>query len=59
MRGVRKEHLPQKVCIVCNKPFSWRKKWALNWEQVNYCSDRCRSNRKQANTTQKQHVGRN
>ncbi|NCU03651.1 MAG: DUF2256 domain-containing protein [Chitinophagaceae bacterium] len=22
----KKEHLPQKICVVCNRPFSWRKK---------------------------------
>ncbi|MCU0442648.1 MAG: DUF2256 domain-containing protein [Bacteroidia bacterium] len=45
MRGVRKEHLPSKICATCNKPFTWRKKWERNWEQVTHCSDRCRSNR--------------
>jgi hypothetical protein len=24
-------------------PFAWRKKWARDWENVRYCSDRCRS----------------
>ncbi|WP_372844700.1 DUF2256 domain-containing protein [Psychrobacter sp.] len=23
-------------------PFSWRKKWEKDWEQVVYCSERCR-----------------
>jgi len=31
-----------KVCCVCGRHFSWRKKWAANWEQVRYCSDACR-----------------
>ncbi len=35
--------LPQKTCPVCALPFSWRKKWAQDWERVVYCSDRCRS----------------
>ncbi|HAH10970.1 MAG TPA: DUF2256 domain-containing protein [Alphaproteobacteria bacterium] len=38
-----KSHLPEKLCIACNRPFAWRKKWARDWEQVRYCSDRCRS----------------
>jgi hypothetical protein len=38
-----KSYLPTKVCIVCNRPFTWRKKWAKNWEEVKYCSDRCKS----------------
>lgn len=39
----KKLHLPTKICIVCQLPFSWRKKWEKNWEEVKYCSDRCRS----------------
>ena len=31
-----------KVCIVCAKEFEWRKKWSRDWENVRYCSDRCR-----------------
>ncbi|XWN35629.1 MAG: DUF2256 domain-containing protein [Roseivirga sp.] len=38
----RKTHLPQKVCVVCQRPFSWRKKWARAWEQVQHCSERCK-----------------
>ncbi|MCK1519396.1 DUF2256 domain-containing protein [Bradyrhizobium sp. 17] len=25
----------------CRRPFSWRKKWAEDWDQVKTCSDRC------------------
>lgn len=39
----RKEN---KICKVCNKPFSWRKKWERDWENVIYCSERCRRNKK-------------
>lgn len=39
---MKKAHLPQKICPVCNRPFSWRKKWEKNWEEVKYCSERCR-----------------
>lgn len=42
MKGVKKEHLPQKVCAACGRPFTWRKKWARDWEQVRFCSDACR-----------------
>ncbi|MFM8573453.1 MAG: DUF2256 domain-containing protein [Pirellula sp.] len=38
----QKPHLPEKICQVCGKPFAWRKKWAKDWEQVRYCSERCR-----------------
>ncbi|MFL2755124.1 MAG: DUF2256 domain-containing protein [Gammaproteobacteria bacterium] len=34
------------MCKVCNKPFSWRKKWERDWENVIYCSEKCRRNKK-------------
>ncbi|MCX5946511.1 MAG: DUF2256 domain-containing protein [Cyanobacteria bacterium] len=37
---------PTKVCAVCGRPFQWRKKWKAVWDQVRYCSDRCRNNRR-------------
>ncbi len=37
-----KPHLPTKVCVACQRPFAWRKKWARDWESVRYCSERCR-----------------
>jgi len=43
---MKKENLPSKVCLVCNRPFSWRKKWEKVWEEVLYCSDKCRGNKK-------------
>jgi hypothetical protein len=45
MNGVRKEHLPSKPCAVCGRPFVWRRKWARVWDEVKYCSDRCRARR--------------
>lgn len=39
----RKADLPTKVCVICARPFTWRKKWARDWEQVKYCSERCRT----------------
>lgn len=42
MKGVKKWNLPEKICLVCGRPFSWRKKWEKNWADVKYCSDRCR-----------------
>ncbi|PTU74010.1 DUF2256 domain-containing protein [Pseudomonas mangrovi] len=41
----RKADLAQKLCAVCGRPFSWRRKWARCWEQVRYCSQRCRGRR--------------
>ena len=37
-----KADLPQKICATCGRPFTWRKKWARDWEAVKFCSDRCR-----------------
>lgn len=42
----KKTLLPVKKCVVCDLPFSWRKKWARDWENVKYCSKRCRSLKK-------------
>ncbi|WP_207792572.1 DUF2256 domain-containing protein [Sandarakinorhabdus glacialis] len=39
----RKADLPTKACVVCGRDFSWRKKWAKDWDEVRYCSDACRS----------------
>ncbi|MGF2733889.1 DUF2256 domain-containing protein [Marinobacter sp. DUT-1] len=37
-----KPNLPTKTCPVCQRPFAWRRKWARDWENVRYCSERCR-----------------
>ena len=39
----KKAELPEKSCASCGRPFAWRKKWAKVWEEVKYCSDRCRA----------------
>ncbi|MCC4622169.1 DUF2256 domain-containing protein [Xanthomonas cassavae CFBP 4642] len=42
--AMRKKHpLPEKPCMQCGRPFRWRKKWEKVWDEVKYCSDRCRS----------------
>ena len=46
MRMRKNQDLPQKTCLHCGLPFIWRKKWAKVWDEVMYCSDRCRSERK-------------
>jgi len=43
---VRKSELPSKMCLVCNRPFAWRKKWARDWDEVKYCSEKCRRDTK-------------
>ena len=42
MRMRQKSELPTKVCVCCQRPFAWRKKWERDWENVRYCSGRCR-----------------
>nr|WP_306470396.1 DUF2256 domain-containing protein [Pseudomonas sp. efr-133-TYG-103a] len=39
---VKKSELPTKTCACCQLPFTWRKKWARCWDEVRYCSERCR-----------------
>ncbi|WP_162661028.1 DUF2256 domain-containing protein [Tuwongella immobilis] len=45
MAKPKKSDLPSKICASCGRPFTWRKKWERNWDEVRYCSDRCRSQR--------------
>lgn len=42
-------NLPTKVCVVCNRPFTWRKKWEGCWDEVTTCSKRCNGERKKSN----------
>ncbi|MGB1158582.1 MAG: DUF2256 domain-containing protein [Porticoccaceae bacterium] len=38
----KKLNLPSKICPICDRPFYWRKKWERVWDQVKFCSQRCR-----------------
>ena len=38
----KKQHLPQKTCPICKRDFTWRKKWQRDWDNVIYCSQRCK-----------------
>ncbi|MDA0378255.1 MAG: DUF2256 domain-containing protein [Bacteroidetes bacterium] len=44
-RMQRKADLPEKRCVVCGRPFTWRRKWKKVWDEVRYCSERCRAAR--------------
>ncbi len=46
MRMRKKSDVAQKVCLQCERPFARRKKWAAVWEDVQYCSERCRRQRR-------------
>jgi hypothetical protein len=41
----KKADLPSKLCPRCQRPFVWRKKWERDWDNVIYCSERCRRER--------------
>ncbi|MEL6975063.1 MAG: DUF2256 domain-containing protein [Bacteroidota bacterium] len=41
----KKSNLPQKICASCGRPCTWRKKWERDWENVKYCSVRCKKTR--------------
>ena len=45
IKPMSKKNLPSKICPVCKRPFTWRKKWERDWENVKYCSERCRRNK--------------
>jgi hypothetical protein len=47
--SMSKANLPSKVCVVCNRPFTWRKKWERCWDEVTTCSKRCNSERRSLN----------
>jgi hypothetical protein len=47
-KTIAKKDLPSKLCAACARPFSWRRKWARDWDSVKYCSDRCRESSKGA-----------
>ncbi|WP_010257057.1 DUF2256 domain-containing protein [Pantoea agglomerans] len=47
-----KKSLPVRYCKTCNKPMSWRKKWERCWDEVLYCSERCRRTDRQEDDTE-------
>ncbi|MGB0722200.1 MAG: DUF2256 domain-containing protein [Gammaproteobacteria bacterium] len=46
--GKHVKQLPTRTCHTCGLPFQWRRKWAAVWDEVKYCSQRCRRNRRGA-----------
>ena len=37
-----------KNCQACGRPFNWRRKWKRCWDEVKYCSHKCRSRKLKA-----------
>ncbi|WP_071596876.1 DUF2256 domain-containing protein [Lewinella cohaerens] len=51
----KKADFPQKLCLHCQRPFYWRKKWEKVWDEVKYCSNRCgKENRQDRKNERKQ-----
>ena len=46
MKRVLKTNLPTKICLNCGYPFTWRKKWEKDWNNVKYCSKRCKTKKR-------------
>ena len=44
---MEKLSLDSKICPVCKKPFTIRKKWKARnqWSQVVFCSEKCRKHK--------------
>jgi hypothetical protein len=45
-RALRQGERPTKICATCGLPFEYRKKWEKVWDDVKYCSERCRRSRR-------------
>jgi hypothetical protein len=48
-----KSNLPEKICVVCNRPFTWRKKWERCWDEVTCCSNSCNAQRRSSSSGEK------
>ena len=49
MKMRKKSELPSKTCETCGLPFTWRKKWERDWDNVRYCSEKCRRSKATGN----------
>jgi hypothetical protein len=45
---VHKSDLPEKICVICHRPFLWRKKWERDWDAITCCSEVCKGELKRA-----------
>ncbi len=39
---MKKSELAIKYCKFCLKSFNWRKKWKRDWDNIIFCSKRCK-----------------
>jgi hypothetical protein len=47
-RAQRPASQATKTCAVCGRTITWRRKWERDWENVKYCSDKCRGHKPSA-----------
>ena len=45
-KRISKSNLPEKICVVCDRPFTWRKKWQRDWDKITCCSKACNAKRR-------------
>lgn len=45
-----------KTCAVCGRRIEWRKKWERSWDDVKYCSDKCRKQKLRPIDTELEHA---
>jgi hypothetical protein len=43
----KKTTLPEKICVHCQRHYTWRRKWSRCWEEVRFCSQGCKRAAKQ------------
>lgn len=43
--------LPEKPCAACGRRITWRAKWRDCWDEVRFCSERCRRNKPNQKST--------
>ena len=55
--GTKEQNKASKICVVCGRPFTWRKKWERCWDEVTTCSKRCNSERRKSNRSAKSGAG--
>lgn len=49
-KTMKKENFPSKICVVCHRPFTWRKKWERSWDEITTCSKKCNGERRSGST---------
>jgi hypothetical protein len=55
-KTIKKKDFPSKICVVCNRKFTWRKKWRLEWTKVKTCSNKCKIENRRPLITKRQTI---